>query len=80
MSINEENLFSNYSLLKTGVIAARLKLGGTTPEESEWVKIICKIGASSVAQFTNNDDGRPSGPAAEVGESSCIASIIIFFR
>ena len=31
-----------------------------------------------MAQFTNNDDGRPSGPAAEVGESSCIASIIIF--
>ena len=31
-----------------------------------------------MAQFTNNDDGRPSGPAAEVGESSCIASIIFF--
>ena len=41
-------------------------------------KIISKIGASSVAQFTNNDDGRPSGPAAEVAESSCIASIIFF--
>ena len=37
-----------------------------------------KNGASSVAQFTNHDDGKPSGPAAEVGESSCIASIIIF--
>ena len=31
-----------------------------------------------MAQFTNNDDGRPSGPAAEVGESSSIASIIFF--
>ena len=31
-----------------------------------------------MAQCTNNDDVRPSGPAAEVGESSCIASIIIF--
>ena len=31
-----------------------------------------------MAQFTNNDDGKPSGPAAEVVESSCIASIIIF--
>ena len=41
-------------------------------------KNICKNGASSVAQFTNNDDGKPSGPAAEVGESSCISSIIIF--
>ena len=66
--------------LKTGVIAARLKVGGTTPEESEWVKIISNNGANSVAQFTNNDDGKPSGPATEVGESSCIASIIIFFR
>ena len=55
-----------------------LKLGGTTPEESELVKIISKNGASSVAQFTNYDDGKPSGPAAEVGESSCIASIIFF--
>ena len=28
-----------------------------------------------MAQFTNNDDGKPSGPAAEVVEGSCIASI-----
>ena len=59
--------------LKTGLIAARLKQGGTTPEESEWVKFLSKNGASYVAQFTNNDDGKPSGPTAEVGESSCIA-------
>ena len=63
--------------LTTGVIAAPLKLGGTTPEEGEWVKIISKNGTSSVAQFTNNDDGKPFGPAAEVGESSCIIIIII---
>ena len=63
--------------LKIGVIADRLKLGGTTPEESAWINIISKNGASSVAQFTNNDDGKPSGPAAEVGESSCISSKII---
>ena len=31
--------------LKTGVFAARLKLGGTTLEESEWVRIIRKNGA-----------------------------------
>ena len=27
-------------------------------------------GASYVAPFTNDDDGKPSGPADEVGESS----------
>ena len=37
--------------LKTGVIAARLKLVHTTPEESEWVKSISKNGDNSVAQF-----------------------------
>ena len=42
-------------------------------------KNISNNGANCVAQFTNNDDGKPSGPAAEVGESSCIASIIFFF-
>ena len=31
-----------------------------------------------MAQFTNNDDGKPSGLAAERSESSCIASIILF--
>ena len=41
-------------------------------------KSISKNGASSVAQFSNNDDGKPSGPAAEVGESFCMASIIFF--
>ena len=34
-------------------------------------------GASSVAQLTNNEDGMPCSPAAEVGKSSCMASIII---
>ena len=29
-------------------------------------------------QLTNNEDGIPSGPAAELVDSSCIASIIIF--
>ena len=31
-----------------------------------------------MAQLTNNEDGIPSGPAAELVDSSCIASIIIF--
>ena len=41
-------------------------------------KTINNRGASSVAQLTNNEDGIPSGPAAELGDSSCIASIIFF--
>ena len=31
-------------------------------------------GARSVAQLTNNEDGMPSGSAAELGESSCMVS------
>ena len=36
-------------------------------------KNISKNGANSVAQFIINDDGKPSDPATDVGESSCIA-------
>ena len=32
-----------------------------------------------MVQLTNNEDGIPSGPVAELVGSSCIASIIIFF-
>ena len=35
------------------------------------------VGASSAAHFNNREEGTPSGPAAEVEESSCIESIII---
>ena len=31
-----------------------------------------------MAQLTNNEDGIPSGPAADLVDSSCIASIIFF--
>ena len=41
-------------------------------------KTINNRGASSVVQLTNNEDGIPYGPAAELVDSSCIASIIIF--
>ena len=34
-------------------------------------------GASSVAQLTSSEEGTQSGPAAEFGESSWIASIMI---
>ena len=74
MSINEDTCF--LIILSSTLLITEVS---ETPEECEWVKIISN--ASSVAQFTNNDDGKPSGPAAaaaEVGESSCIASIIIF--
>ena len=37
-------------------------------------KTINNRGASSVAQLTNNEDGIPSGSAAELVDSSCIAS------
>ena len=39
-------------------------------------KTINNRGASSVAQLTNNEDGILSGPAAELVDSSCIASIM----
>ena len=58
--------------------SARLKLVGATPKESEWVKNVNNIGASSVVQLSNNEDGMSSGPAAELGEGSCMASIIFF--
>ena len=34
-------------------------------------------GASSVAQLVNNEDGTQSRPTAELGDSSCMASIMI---
>ena len=55
------------------------KTRGTTPEESNWVKIVNNKGASSVAHLTNNEDGVPVCPAAKLDESSCMASINFFF-
>ena len=46
-------------------------------EERECEKIIFKAGAISSAQLIRRDAGMPSGPPAEFGESSLMASIII---
>ena len=46
-------------------------------EERECEKIIFKAGAISLAQLIRSEVGMPSGPPAEFGESSLIASIII---
>ena len=40
-------------------------------------KISNNTGASSVAQLTSSEEGTKSGPAAEFGESSGMASIMI---
>ena len=40
---------------------------------------VSHLSENHVTQLTNNEDGIPSGPAAELVESSCIASIIFFF-
>ena len=65
-------------------MAASLKLWGTIPEESELVKIINNRGASSVAQLTNNEDGIPSGPAAELVDSLLLVHpkeiLCVFFQ
>ena len=46
--------------------------------ERESEKKICSnTGASSGAQFVHNEVGTQSGPAAELGDSSCMASIMI---
>ena len=63
--------------MKTRIIAASFKEVGIRPEERECEKIIFKIGAISSAQLITREVAMPSGPPAEFGESSLIASIII---
>ena len=63
--------------MKTGIIAASLKEVGIRLEERECEKIFFKSGAISSAQLIRREAGMPSGPPAEFGESSLIASIII---
>ena len=62
--------------LKMGTIAALLNDGGIYPLEKEEVKIRSNNGAISEAQLISSVAGIPSGPAAELGDSSLIASII----
>ena len=64
--------------LKMGTIAALLNDGGIHPFEKEEVKIHFNNSAISVAQLISSEAGIPSGPAAELGESSLIASIMTF--
>ena len=65
--------------LKMGTIAALLNdVHGIHPFEKEEVKIHFNNGAISGAQLISSEAGIPSGPAAELGESSLIASIMTF--
>ena len=59
-----------------GTIAALLNDGEIYPYEKEEVKIRSNNGAISEAQLISSVAGIPSGPAAELGDSSLIASII----
>ena len=63
--------------MKTGIIAASLKQVGIRLEERACEKITFKAGAISLAQLIRREVGMPSGPPAESGQSSLIASIII---
>ena len=58
--------------LKMGTIAALLNDGGIYALEKEEVKIRSNNGAISEAQLISNVAGMPSGPAAELGDSSLI--------
>ena len=48
-----------------------------TPDERDCLNRIERDGASSCAQLSNREHGIPSGPAAELEESSLIESIMI---
>ena len=63
--------------LKTGTMAALLKEGWIKPCAMDAVKILFSGEASSAAQFIKREAGMPSGPDAEFGDSSFIASIIM---
>ena len=63
--------------LKIGVMAALLRYGGINPWVRECDNINLRAGASSAAQFSNREEGTPSGHAVEVEESSLIESIIM---
>ena len=58
-----------------GTIAALLNDGGIYPLEKEEAKIRFNNGAISEAQLISIADGIPSGPAAELGDSSLIEMI-----
>ena len=48
-----------------------------TPDDMDCLNRIKRDGASSCAQLSNREHGIPSGPAAELEESSLIESIMI---
>ena len=51
-------------------MAALLSDEGIKPWVSDWENINLRAGASSAVHFNNREEGTPSGPAAEVEESS----------
>ena len=53
-------------------MAALLRDGGINPLVRGCENINLMAGASSAAQFSNREEGTPSGPAADVEDSSLI--------
>ena len=58
-------------------MAALLNDAGIKPCIRDWVNNNLKAGANSAAQLIKSKGGMASGPAAEVEDSSLIASIIM---
>ena len=54
-----------------------LRDGLMTPDKRDCINRIKRDGASSCAQLSNREDGIPSGPAAQLVESSLIESMMI---
>ena len=62
---------------KTGVMATLFNDAGIKPCIRDWVNNNLRAGANLAAQLNKRKEWMPSKPAAEVEESSFIASIII---
>ena len=50
---------------------------GKIPWVNDWENIYLTTGANSAAQFINKEEGKPSGPTAELQESSLMDPIIM---
>ena len=57
-------------------MAAILNNMGITLLAKDSLKITAKIGVNSAQQLIRREAGRPSGPAAELADSSLMASLI----
>ena len=57
------------------MILATLQVDGTFPSSRDLLRIVAKGPASWSTHFFSRIEGQPSGPDADVAESSCIAAL-----